>query len=107
MHLPSLSEFTLRSQRITVYMALKSIFITSLSVQQVERLQTPERGSLCRRQLSPNKAEGSPARAHQRQIRMPPRSSASRLLFTGRANYKPGIGIWCQSGALNQLIPEC
>lgn len=57
-YLPSLSEFTLRSQHVTVYIVLKSIFIAFLSVQQMEHLQTLECGSLCRRQLSLNRPEG-------------------------------------------------
>lgn len=112
-YLPSLSEFTLRSQRVTVYIALKSIFITFLSVQQMEHLQTPECGSLCRRQLSLNKPEGfvlhgraqpAPVNVKSKCLSalLPLVSFSLEELITGR-----GCVFGAKSGTLNQLIPEC
>lgn len=58
-----LAEFTLCPHHITVYITLKSIFITCLSVQwcrQMEHLQILQCGNLYGCQFSLNKPEGFP-----------------------------------------------
>lgn len=95
-----LAEFTLCPHHITVYITLKSIFITCLSVQwcrQMEHLQILQCGNLYGCQFSLNKPEGFPpgpprVTHSSNSSTSTPRNASpllfSPLLFAGEPNYK-------------------